>query len=383
MAKLSTKKQIAVKIEALEGVAESLSASDGGYLVYDPKFSPDVQMFTRNPVRQTLSKMGKLPGIKSANATFKLELRGSGVATTSPTWFKMMKACGFDEHDVYSIGIGTVSSGPFKHLEIITGGTSNATAYVVYDTVDGVTTLYLIPISGTLQDAEVITGARSGATATTSGTPIAFGKALKPTSKEDIPSLTIGAYEDGIRKLIKGSRGKAQFLFKAGEPSMMDFDFKGVLSEIADVPFLTGINYDETVPPTFLDAKMTMNEYSAVFSELELHWGNSLAAIENANDSAGIQCYRIADRDALGTFNAEMVAVSEHDFFGRWFNNSKNILDFQIGTIAGNRFRFIAPYASYSSIEDVDKDNIQYVNTSFELEGGFPDGDDELLIVSF
>ena len=59
---------------------------------------------------------------------------------------------------------GTIS-GAFSGGELITGGTSGATAYVI-NAQSEPKVLYIIPASGTFQSNEVVTGGSSGATAT-------------------------------------------------------------------------------------------------------------------------------------------------------------------------------------------------------------------------
>ena len=72
---LTRKRQLAAKVEAVEGVAETLAAADAKLLVYDPKVSFDVAMFDRNPARPSFSNVGKTPGKRTAGLAFKIELR--------------------------------------------------------------------------------------------------------------------------------------------------------------------------------------------------------------------------------------------------------------------------------------------------------------------
>ena len=56
MSMLIRKRQLAAKIEAVEGVAETLLAADAGILVnFSPKASYDPQMYQRDPVRASLT----------------------------------------------------------------------------------------------------------------------------------------------------------------------------------------------------------------------------------------------------------------------------------------------------------------------------------------
>ena len=86
---LTRKRQLAAKIEAVEGTAETLAAADAKLLVYDPKVSFDVAMFERNPARPSFSNIGKTPGKRTGGISYRLELRGSGTAATVPEWGKL------------------------------------------------------------------------------------------------------------------------------------------------------------------------------------------------------------------------------------------------------------------------------------------------------
>ena len=63
---LSRKTQIAVEIEAVEGTAETLVDADATMLIYDPAYTPDIQRFTRNPARSTLSTLKGITGKQAA-----------------------------------------------------------------------------------------------------------------------------------------------------------------------------------------------------------------------------------------------------------------------------------------------------------------------------
>jgi len=89
--------QVAAKLEASEGVKEALSNTDA-FLVFGPiTYTPDIQMYERDPYRETFSQLAQLPGFRSGKLAFVTEMVGSGEAGTAPFWGKLMKACGFAE----------------------------------------------------------------------------------------------------------------------------------------------------------------------------------------------------------------------------------------------------------------------------------------------
>ena len=381
MAMLIRKRQLAAKIEAVEGSAETLASADAGILVnFSPKASYDPQMYQRDPVRASLTKMGKLAGKRSAGIDFSIELKGSGSVTVEPEWLRLIRACGFASNALKKITIGAITSGPYLHGEIITGQTSAATGRVVIKTANGTTTLYFVSLSGTFETGEIITGGMSGATATASADPVSAGFEIKPVSSS-VVSLTMGLFEDGIRKVLKGCRGTVKFNFKIGEPATLDFSFKGVESGVADVPMLAGVSFDNTVPPVLLNAVMACDGVSLNIGEMEINVSNTLASKDKIDDAKGILSFMITGRDMQGSFNPEMVPVAAHDFFSKWFNNTPMVIDLAYGETEGNKFRFYAPGIIYNKIDDGDRDGLQLAQTSFDLTGSMEPGDDELTIL--
>lgn len=381
MSMLVRKRQLAAKLEGVEGTAESLAASDAGILVnFTPKTNFDPQMYQRDPVRASLTKIGKLAGKRSAGLEFAIELRGSGSVSVEPGWAKLVKACGFELNAIKKLVIGLIDNGFFQHGETITGGTSGATGRVVCNTHSGDPVIYYEPLTGTFVDDEGLTGSASGAMCTTGSPPSDAGFEIKPVSS-GVPTLTMGLYEDGVRKLIKGCRGTVKLGFKIGEPAVVGFSFMGVEAGVSDLALLSGVTFEETVPPVLLGAKMSCDSVSLNIGELEIDVANNLAAKDKIDDAKGILSYMITGRDMKGSFNPEMVAVSEHDFFGKWFANTPMELNLEYGSVAGNKFRIHAPKIVYNKIDDGDRDGIQLAQTSFDLTGSMEPGDDELSIL--
>ncbi|MFA6635688.1 MAG: hypothetical protein WCV56_01060 [Candidatus Omnitrophota bacterium] len=381
MSMLMRKRQLAAKIESVEGVAETLLAADAGIMVkFSPKASYDPQMYQRDPVRASLTKMGKLAGKRSAGLDFSIELKGSGSISVEPEWMSLVRACGFQSNALKKISIGAISGGPYLHGEVVTGGTSEATGRVVIKTTTGTTTLYYVALTGTLESGDTLTGSISGATATASSDPASAGFEIKPISSS-VVSLSMGLYEDGVAKLLKGCRGTVKYNFKIGEPATLDFSFKGVENGVTDTPMFSGISFDSTVPPVLLNAVMSCDGVSLNVGEIEIDVSNTLASKDKIDDSKGILSYMITGRDMQGSFNPEMVPVAAHDFFSKWFGNTPMVLDLAYGETEGNKFRFYAPGIVYNKVDDGDREGIQLAQTSFDLTGSMDPGDDELAIL--
>jgi len=379
---LTRRRQLAAKVESQEGVEEVLASEDARLLVENPVMDIDPPIHERNPVGSSLSKIGDLPGKRTARLTFSLKLRGPGSSPSDPDWLKLLRGCGWAVNVLHMISIGAITSGPFKHGETITGGTSGATGRVIMDTWDGVTTLCFVSLSGTFENGETITGTISGASTTSSSDPTEAGREIKPLSDPLlVPSLTMATYEDGLKKLLKGARGKVKFNFRVGEPVILDFEFSGSFVSTTDQGLLASVVHELTNPPVFLNANLQIDNLQAKLSELEIDWANVLGVRDDVNDPRGVFSYVISDRKPAGSFNPEMVNVSNHDFFGKWFNNEEMVLNFQVGEVPGNKLWFYAPRVQYLKVADEDREGIATARTNFSLNGSLEPGDDELTIL--
>jgi len=366
---LSRLRQLAFKLESVEGTVESLAAADAKALVSDPKINFDPEMLEQNPVLSSFSKIASISGKRPGSGTFSMLLKGSGDKTVEPDWASHIKACGFEISVLKSIAIGAISSSTdFIHGEVITGGTSAGTGKVIKNTVNGASKIYYVVLTGTLQSGEVLTGGTSGATATTSGSPTIEGKVILPIS-ESISSATMGTYENGIRKVLKGARGKLKFTGESGKPFTKAYEFMGVEAGITDLAMLTGITRQSTKPPAFYNASFSINGVSAKIKSIEIDIATVLGIRDDVNDQRGILSFVITDRKITGSFDPEKVLVATHDFWGIWFAGTEMELDFIVGATTGNKFNFYAPKAQYQKVEDESRDGIDIAKTAFSLNG--------------
>jgi len=110
---------VAAKVESEEGTAETLTAAEA-FRVSNVGFTPRVEMNKREIVRDSLSKVADLPGIRSAEMSFDVELVGNTTGGTAPEWSDLMKAVGFTETLGSGIVTYALSSDPddFKSLTI-------------------------------------------------------------------------------------------------------------------------------------------------------------------------------------------------------------------------------------------------------------------------
>ncbi|MFZ5774026.1 MAG: phage tail tube protein [Thermodesulfobacteriota bacterium] len=96
---LSTRNsQVALKIEGVEGVKETLAAADF-ILASSPKFTPGIKMYERadKAVAGDMSPVANIPGLRDGKISFEVELCGAAAAGTAPHYSAALRCCGVGE----------------------------------------------------------------------------------------------------------------------------------------------------------------------------------------------------------------------------------------------------------------------------------------------
>jgi hypothetical protein len=88
--------QLAAKVEGTEGTKETLALADA-IQCKNVKFSPSIDMYSRDLLRGSLSRHPSVSGKRSAKMTFDVELKGSGSVATAPDYGALLKGCGYSE----------------------------------------------------------------------------------------------------------------------------------------------------------------------------------------------------------------------------------------------------------------------------------------------
>src|SRR5688572_17649334 len=102
---LSRKNPLAAKVEGTPGTAETLAASDGAFIVYDPVLTPNTPSDQR-PGATGLAQHSAVTGGRSGTLTFSADLIGSA---TVPAWAStFLVACGMTVSSrTYSFAVTT------------------------------------------------------------------------------------------------------------------------------------------------------------------------------------------------------------------------------------------------------------------------------------
>ena len=176
----SDKKQFAAIEEESAGTTPSGSpldsATNATFQLREVEFSPEVELLDNAFISNSITPQPKTATTQGVRFSGNFDLRGTTAGTFAagaPDWALFLRCAGFFQDSFDELALtGSVTGGPFRHGELVTGGTSSATGIVVHDTFDGATVMYIRDSSGTWDvGGETLTGDSSGATVSTDSTP--------------------------------------------------------------------------------------------------------------------------------------------------------------------------------------------------------------------
>ena len=216
---------------------------------------------------------------------------------------------------------------------------------------------------------------------------VATGDVFKPESLHpESPSaktktITIGVYEDGKLKMLRGCMGTAVITFVSGKPVMIEFTFTGIWVDPSDVAILTP-TYPTVIPPRFVSAGMTIASWSPKVAELTIDLGNEVALREDANDPSGYCTALIGSRRIVGTLNPESSLVAADDPNANWDSGAEQALAVQLGgsSANGNTVAIAAPKLQFTNTQEGDRNGAIIDDVEFQLNRSAAAGDDELTV---
>lgn len=192
-------------------------------------------------------------------------------------------------------------------------------------------------------------------------------------------TATIAKYEDGFRKTMLGCAGNVKFQFKVGEPIFCEFAFQGKYSEHSDTALLAP-TYPAQVPFIFMGATVTIAGNSLVLDACEIDLQNEIVISPRPQDSSGIDYAKITGRNPIMTFDPELVAVTDHDFYLKILSRSTMAVVITMNDSIGNCISFSLPAVRYTGLKEGDRGGIRIMNATCEVCKNSDAGNDELTI---
>jgi hypothetical protein len=398
---LRRESQVGIKIEASEGVAETLVANDYGGERRESDISYSNENYQRDNDRGTMTKRPHLSSKHGGRLTFTEEMVGGAVGTAAP-WHPTLRACGFAQStSVVRILIDEATNiarrGDLVGNNAVQGSATKTFRVIHVDV--AAKKVWLHQLSGSaLNDGEVITNYSRTNSFTVDGAAVAAGYAFNPQSERDSvrpPSATVELRRDGQLHKLAGSRGNCTINWTHGRPVLLQAEFSGVpvTQSNTGTPIEPGSGITPPVvggPPVVVQQlPMELLEGTGNFTPIAISWevqmNNTVAMRGTGTDlsiyESGYLPCRITDRATSITLDPEHVKASEgFDFIGT-LRNGKT---FRFSSRAGlpsninGAVVMVAPLVQLAGdYSPGDRDGITTSNVTLNCYGN---NDDELYI---
>ncbi len=326
--------QIGIKVEASEGVEETLVAADYSGNRKDTSSGVEVNTYARGIEKASLTELAELKGQRTGKVSITDEVVGGGAATAAP-FHTTLRALGFTPTQVKSVAAGAPSGGTFRCGQVVgnhaTQGSATKTGIFIKYTNSKI---YYVPTVGTFANAETMYNyASPQVSSLLGGTPANAGFRFKPISETDsvLPdSVTVERRVGGQRHTRIGARGTGGISIKLGEPLLIRAEFQGcpVFDTNGKTPragaVVTSVPAVGASPKvakgTALVLRQGATDYRPVMTALDIAINNTLAPRPTINDDdtagSGYKPTRISGREITASIDPEHVLPAAFDFDG-------------------------------------------------------------------
>lgn len=254
--------------------------STNALLAWDVDISINGEELVRDILRDTISPLASVIGIKDCELSFKTELRGIGAHP------------------------GTAANLAAFELDRLLSGCSFNTG-------------------------------------TINGTSITYALVSNDSSMNSLSFYVhIGDTNAGNRHKVTGGRGSVKFTLDAGKFGIAEWNFKGLYNAVvaATLPGLAGVS--SLKPPIIFNSSFNIAGFSPVCSSAEVDMGVDVSRRDSLNAAAGVHSFRITDRNPKLTFNLDAVVESSYSQWSNWEADVVSTFAVTVGTNAQNRIDF-------------------------------------------
>ena len=216
-----------------------------------PEFTKEVEMIENNEAKQSFTKTGNIAGIQRAGATMDVWTSGSGEDASVNELDLPLRSCGLTgiNNATISVDIGTIV-GTFKTFSVITGGTSGATALLMF--VDTKNSLAVVEIIAGTFVAETLTDGAGFSIDSTGADVAKAGQRNYYPKSENWEWMTYRQEGDGYAWEGYSMAGNLEMSAEAGQAVVSTFTFAGK-SALYNSNGITGLSGVVAVGETVTD----------------------------------------------------------------------------------------------------------------------------------
>jgi len=178
-------------------------------------------------------------------------------------------------------------------------------------------------------------------------------------------TVTIGVYEDGRFKSIRGAVGNAVFTFTPNKPVSIQWSFQGAWVTPTDVAMVAP-THPTRLPIRASMASLSIGATVPFFSSMTLDLGNVIASRETITEAGGLHSFIITDRFITGTLDPESKLVATSPIYTDWYNSVERALSVVV-TDVNDEVTFSGPKFQITNAQEGDRNGLMIDTISYQL----------------
>ena len=210
-----------------------------------------------------------------------------------------------------------------------------------------------------------------------------FSPESKPPDMDgaNTQTLTIGLYEDGRLRMLRGCMGTFVLVLSSGKIARIEFTFTGIWVDPSDVELLAP-DYPTVAPLRFAAGTITLDLWTPRVAEIRIDCGNTVILREDATDESGYSTALITGRRITGSLDPEGVLVVTDDHWSDWLDRNERVLVIALGagSADGTTFRVDAPCVQITNIPNADRNGIVTDAIEVQFNRSADAGDNEITL---
>jgi hypothetical protein len=193
-------------------------------------------------------------------------------------------------------------------------------------------------------------------------TGVWYPKTAAPGS--DVKTLTIGCYQDGMFKSIRGAAGTFKINLATGKRATIEWTFTGIWvtptdSAIIDPTYPGFETPTAEIPLRAAGVQASFNSIALCYETATIDLGNEIMMRECATDASGFHSALITNRKPMVTANPEAKLVATRPSYTNWLARLEASLSIGLASATGNgSFVFAAPKAQIINIQEGDRNRL-------------------------
>jgi len=206
------------------------------------------------------------------------------------------------------------------------------------------------------------------------GSVFAPKTAAAGTTTSDPRTVTIGLFEDGLFKSLRGAVGNMVLTAEPGNPVYLDFTFTGAWVTPTDATIIAP-TYPTRLPIRARGAVTTIGTYAPCYSSLTIDLGNVITPRPCVVAVGGLHSFMITDRNITGSLDPESKLVTTYPLYTDWIDSVTKAFS---ATFADEQDAVILASTGFqvTNAQEGDRGGLQIDTIDFQfVKGNSPDSE--------